>query len=133
MTHEDHMTSMVGWDLGGANLKLARVEEGRVVQVAQIPCPIKQDRSKFDGALGEALKLCPSGARHTVTMTGELSDVFADRGEGVAYLVAMMRKATGDGTRFYGGRAGSSILSKRPSAISMWRRRIGMRVPRSSQ
>jgi probable H4MPT-linked C1 transfer pathway protein len=106
MTHEDHMTSMVGWDLGGANLKLARVEEGRVVQVAQIPCPIRQDRSKFDVALGEALKLCPSGARHTVTMTGELSDVFADRGEGVAYLVAMMRKATGDGTRFYGGRAG---------------------------
>jgi probable H4MPT-linked C1 transfer pathway protein len=106
MTHEDDMTSMVGWDLGGANLKLARVEEGRVVQVAQIPCPIKQDCSKFDGALGEALKLCPSGARHTVTMTGELSDVFADRSEGVAYLVAMMRKATGDGTRFYGGTAG---------------------------
>jgi (4-(4-[2-(gamma-L-glutamylamino)ethyl]phenoxymethyl)furan-2-yl)methanamine synthase len=100
------MTSIIGWDLGGANLKLARVEDGRVVQVAHVPCPIMQDRSKFDAALGEARKLCPSGARHAVTMTGELSDVFADRAEGVAYLVAMMRKAIGDRTRFYGARAG---------------------------
>jgi probable H4MPT-linked C1 transfer pathway protein len=106
MEVRNKMTSIIGWDLGGANLKLARVEDGRVVQVAQIPCPIRQDRTKFDEALGEARKLCPSDARHAVTMTGELSDVFADRGEGVAYLVAMMRKATGEGTRFYGGRAG---------------------------
>ena len=100
------MTSIIGWDLGGANLKLARLEEGRVVQVAQIPCPIRQERSKFDQALGEGLKLCPGGACHAVTMTGELSDVFVDRGEGVAYLVGMMREATGDGTVFYAGRAG---------------------------
>jgi probable H4MPT-linked C1 transfer pathway protein len=106
MVVRNKMTSIIGWDLGGANLKLARVEDGRVVQVAHVPCPIIQDRSKFDAALGEARKLCPSGARHAVTMTGELSDVFADRAEGVAYLVAMMRKATGDGTRFYGARAG---------------------------
>jgi probable H4MPT-linked C1 transfer pathway protein len=39
-------------------------------------------------------------------MTGELSDVFADRGEGVAYLVGIMGKETGDGTVFYAGRTG---------------------------
>src|SRR5262245_28634853 len=100
------MTSIVGWDLGGANLKLARVQDGRVVQVAQIPCPIRQDRSKFDEALGDALKLCPRGARHAVTMTGELSDVFSDRAQGVRYLVTMMREAAGDGALFYAGRAG---------------------------
>jgi (4-(4-[2-(gamma-L-glutamylamino)ethyl]phenoxymethyl)furan-2-yl)methanamine synthase len=100
------MTSIIGWDLGGANLKLARVEDGHVLEVAQVPSPIKQNRSKFDEALGEGLKLCPGGARHAVTMTGELSDVFADRAEGVRYLVAMMRNAAGDGTVFYAGRAG---------------------------
>ena len=100
------MTSIMGWDLGGANLKLARVEGGRVTHVAQIPCPIRQDRSKFDAGLAEALKLSPPGASHAVTMTGELSDVFADRAEGVSYLVAMMRKATGENAVFYGGRAG---------------------------
>jgi probable H4MPT-linked C1 transfer pathway protein len=100
------MTCVIGWDLGGANLKLARIEGARAVHVAQIPCPIRPDRSKFDAALGEALELCPPGASHAVTMTGELSDVFADRAEGVSYLVAMMRNATGKDTLFYGGDAG---------------------------
>ena len=99
--------TLMGWDLGGANLKLARVEAGRVVDVAQIPCPVMQDRGKFDAALEAAMPLVPAGAVHAVTMTGELSDVFADRTEGVAYLVAMMRHALPDqALRFYGGRAG---------------------------
>lgn len=100
------MTSIVGWDLGGANLKLARIEGGQAVHVAQIPCPIRQDVRKFDAALQQALRLCPPGAGHFVTMTGELSDVFSDRAEGVAYLVDMMRTATDGEALFYGGRAG---------------------------
>ncbi|HYH70055.1 MAG TPA: hydantoinase/oxoprolinase family protein, partial [Methyloceanibacter sp.] len=99
--------TLMGWDLGGANLKLARVEAGRVVDVAQIPCPVMQDRGKFDAALEAAMPLVPAGAVHAVTMTGELSDVFVDRTQGVAYLVAMMRHALPDqALRFYGGRAG---------------------------
>jgi probable H4MPT-linked C1 transfer pathway protein len=97
---------IIGWDLGGANLKLARIEHGRVLEVEQVPCPARQDPGKFDAALKEALALCPASARHAVTMTGELSDVFSERSEGVAYLVEMMRKAFGDDTLFYGGRAG---------------------------
>jgi len=100
------MTSLVGWDLGGANLKLAHLSVGRLVQVAQIPCPIRQEVSKFDVALSEGLLLCPPGATHAITMTGELSDVFADRPEGVAYLVDIMRRATEAEALFYGGRAG---------------------------
>ncbi|MGE5261007.1 MAG: hydantoinase/oxoprolinase family protein [Actinomycetota bacterium] len=100
------MAPIVGWDLGGANLKLARVEGGRIAAVVQIPCPVRQDRGKFDAALKEALALCPPSARHAVTMTGELSDVFSDRAEGVAYLVRMIRSAVGNNTLFYGGRAG---------------------------
>ena len=100
------MTAVIGWDLGGANLKLAHLAAGRLVQVAQIPCPIRQEASKFDAALEQGLLLCPSGATHAVTMTGELSDVFADRAAGVAYLVDMMRRATGGDVLFYGGRAG---------------------------
>lgn len=100
------MFSVMGWDLGGANLKLARIEGRRTVAVAQIPCPLRQDASKFDAALAEALPLCPIGAVHAVTMTGELSDVFASRADGVAYLVEMMRKVTDGEAIFYGGRAG---------------------------
>jgi probable H4MPT-linked C1 transfer pathway protein len=100
------MFSVIGWDLGGANLKLACIEGRRAVAAAQVPCPLRQDASKFDAALAEALPLCPSGAVHAVTMTGELSDVFRDRADGVAYLVQMMRKVANGEAVFYGGRAG---------------------------
>jgi probable H4MPT-linked C1 transfer pathway protein len=100
------MSSIVGWDLGGANLKLAYLAAGRLVQVAQIPCPVRQEPSKFDAALEQGLMLCPPGAAHAVTMTGELSDVFVDRAEGVAYLVDMMTRATDGDVLFYGGAAG---------------------------
>jgi (4-(4-[2-(gamma-L-glutamylamino)ethyl]phenoxymethyl)furan-2-yl)methanamine synthase len=100
------MTAVIGWDLGGANLKLAHLADGRLVQVAHIPCPVRQDVGKFDATLEQGLLLCPAGAAHAVTMTGELSDVFVDRAEGVAYLVDMMRRATDGEALFYGGDAG---------------------------
>jgi (4-(4-[2-(gamma-L-glutamylamino)ethyl]phenoxymethyl)furan-2-yl)methanamine synthase len=111
------MTASFGWDLGGANLKLARVEAACVTEVVQVPCPVLADRSKFDAALGEALRLCVPGARHAVTMTGELSDVFQTRAEGVAYLVALMRQATGEKTLFYGLRSG---LISADAATEAW-------------
>ena len=101
------MTRVFGWDLGGANVKLARVEGGRVVHVAQIPCPIIAERRKFDAAVDAALPLISSPALHAVTMTGELSDVFDDRTEGVAYLVELMQRvAAGQTLRVYAGNAG---------------------------
>jgi len=100
------MASVMGWDLGGANLKLARIEAGRAERVALIPCPIRQDVGKFDAALEEALNLCQPHATHAVTMTGELSDVFANRAEGVGYLVDMMRNSTGGEALFYGAKLG---------------------------
>lgn len=111
------MTAIFGWDLGGANLKLAQMEEGRVIAVTQIPCPLLAEPSKFDRAVEEALEVCTPDARHAVTMTGELSDVFATRAEGVAYLVAMMAKATGAETRFYSLRSG---LINAEEAIEHW-------------
>lgn len=100
------MTTVIGWDLGGANLKLARIEDGRLAHVALVPCPIQHDATKFDVALEAAFALCPPGAMHAVTMTGELSDVFGDRAEGVAYLVDMMREASGGEALYYAGRLG---------------------------
>jgi (4-(4-[2-(gamma-L-glutamylamino)ethyl]phenoxymethyl)furan-2-yl)methanamine synthase len=101
------MTRVIGWDLGGANVKLASIEDGRVVSVAQIPCPIIPERRKFDAAVEAALPLIPLPASHTVTMTGELSDVFGDRAEGVAYLVDLMVRTVGaQPLSIYAGEAG---------------------------
>ena len=101
------MTRVIGWDLGGANVKLAGAEAGRIVRAAQIPCPIVAERSKFDAAVDVALALISSPALHAVTMTGELSDVFSDRAEGVAYLVNLMQRvAAHQPLRIYAGRSG---------------------------
>lgn len=101
------MTRVIGWDLGGANVKVARVEDGFVAHIAQIPCPVLPGRGKFDAAVQAALPLLPSAALHAVTMTGELSDVFSRREEGVAYLVDLMQTVTsGQPLRLYGGNAG---------------------------
>jgi len=101
------MTRAFGWDLGGANVKLARIDGGRVVHVAQIPCPIIAERRKFDVAVEAAWPLVSSPAVHSVTMTGELSDVFNDRADGVAYLVELMQRVTaGQTLRVYAGSFG---------------------------
>ena len=97
------MDMCFGWDLGGVNLKLARVEDGRIVSVQQSPCPALAEPRRFDLAVEDAMRIVGDAeATHAITMTGELSDVFASRYEGVAYLVALMRKTVGAAARFYG-------------------------------
>lgn len=97
------MNMCFGWDLGGVNLKLARVEDGRVASVTQRPCPAIAEPRRFDLAVDEAMQaIGNTNATHAITMTGELSDVFASRYEGVTYLVALMRKTLGESARFYG-------------------------------
>ena len=101
------MKRVIGWDLGGANVKLASIEDGRVASVAQIPCPILPERRKFDAAVEAALPLIALPASHAVTMTGELSDVFGDRAEGVVYLVDLMVRTVGAQTLLiYAGETG---------------------------
>src|SRR6185437_15825902 len=101
------MTRGIGWDLGGANVKLASIEDGRVASVTQIPCPIIPERRKFDAAVEAVLPLIALPASHAVTMTGELSDVFGGRAEGVAYLVDLMVRTVGaQPLSIYAGEAG---------------------------
>jgi probable H4MPT-linked C1 transfer pathway protein len=64
-----------------------------------------QDARKFDEAFGRALTGLPAAEFHAVTMTGELSDVFADRQEGVCYLSQMVERALPQ-VLIYAGRAG---------------------------
>ena len=91
-----------GWDLGGVNLKLACAMDGEIVSVKQIPCPALAEPRKFNMAVEDAQSdVGGRNATHAITMTGELSDVFASRYEGVAYLVTLMRKTVGESARFY--------------------------------
>ncbi|MDZ7754228.1 MAG: hydantoinase/oxoprolinase family protein [Gammaproteobacteria bacterium] len=99
----------VGWDVGGAHLKMAWVDDaGRVRDVAQFTTPLWRGLDCLRAAMGRAVeRLPPAGGRHGITMTGELVDLFGSRREGVAALAALMGGAlSSPPLRFYAGPRG---------------------------
>ncbi len=100
------MTTTAGLDAGGAHLKVALVDNGQVIDARQIVCPLWQGFDQLDAALTEALPLTARASRFAVTMTGELSDLFADRREGVVRLVLRLATVFGPRTRFWMGQRG---------------------------
>ena len=111
-----------GWDIGGANLKLALATlDGNVEQVAVLPCPLWQGLDELRSAL-RAAPLPPAAqiAGHAVTMTGELCDLFADRRSGVRAIVETATEAlAGAAMLFY---ALDDELLAPPLAIDAWQR-----------
>ncbi len=88
----NRMSSVMGWDIGGAHLKAARLEAGRIVDVVQIASPLWLGLSELDRAFTEAKMALGSAERNAVTMTAELSDTFADRQVGVAAVAEIARR-----------------------------------------
>jgi probable H4MPT-linked C1 transfer pathway protein len=89
---------LYGWDIGGAHLKLAVVESGRLVAARQVPCALWRGLDELRGAAAAALAELPPAARHAVTMTGELVDLFPDRASGVAAILAALAELVPAGT-----------------------------------
>src|ERR1700751_3745560 len=101
----------VGWDIGGAHLKVAAVDtRGCAVAALQVSCALWRGIGQLESALDQALSALPAGAiasRHAATMTGELADLFADREEGVQRIVAAMRQRLGEpALRVFAGERG---------------------------
>lgn len=100
--------TVIGWDLGGAHLKAARLGgDGSVEAVVQLPCPLWQGLSHLHQAMSAASARLGDAAFHAVTMTGEMVDLFPSRAEGVAALVsAVTEHVPSGGLRFFAGSAG---------------------------
>jgi (4-(4-[2-(gamma-L-glutamylamino)ethyl]phenoxymethyl)furan-2-yl)methanamine synthase len=101
------MSMVIGWDVGGAHLKAARAEHGRVVDAVQVPSPLRLGLARLKQSFAEAKAMIGSAPRHVVTMTGELADTFTSRAEGVESLsrAAADELAPGE-VLLYAGRAG---------------------------
>lgn len=108
---------VIGWDVGGAHLKAARIEtghegEGRPVAALLRPSPLWQGLDHLDAALEAAGRDlgADEATAHAVTMTGELADIFPSRREGVRALAARLtQKLAAHGPAplfFYAGEAG---------------------------
>ncbi len=100
------MTITAGLDVGGAHLKLALVENSVPTTVAQFVCPLWQGIDKLDTALAAAQPLLNRADRIAITMTGELSDLFESRLQGVTTLVERLSVKLGDNVRYWQGQRG---------------------------
>src|SRR5208283_3922671 len=89
------MTSVVGWDIGGANLKAARAQDGRIVAVTQQPCTPHLGLGSVEQAIRQTCAIIGPADRHAVTMTAELSDAFEDRSRGVISIAAICAREIG--------------------------------------
>jgi (4-(4-[2-(gamma-L-glutamylamino)ethyl]phenoxymethyl)furan-2-yl)methanamine synthase len=100
------MAITAGYDVGGAHLKVALTEGGRVVAAVQIPCPLWLGLDRLDAAFRQAGPLTARARRHAITMTGELCELFPDRPTGVRTLVDRLVKLLGPDTRIWMGPCG---------------------------
>jgi len=101
------MTSVIGWDIGGAQVKAARAEGGRLVAVAQRACAPHMGLAHLEQPIRDMFAELGPAARHRVTMTAELSDAFEDRARGVVSIGAIVAREIGSGDiLFYAGARG---------------------------
>jgi probable H4MPT-linked C1 transfer pathway protein len=94
------ITDILGWDVGGANIKVARIDPrvpGAPAVIEQ-PFPLWRDFDRLPSMLAElggrivgAADVAPPVM--AITMTAELADCFATKREGVAFLVSAFARA----------------------------------------
>jgi probable H4MPT-linked C1 transfer pathway protein len=91
------MTSLciLGWDIGGVNTKVSRVEGGRVMDTRVHPFEVQRDPRALVSLLQTlAAEAGATGAeRHAITMTAELSQMFRTKRDGVAFVLDAMEAA----------------------------------------
>jgi (4-(4-[2-(gamma-L-glutamylamino)ethyl]phenoxymethyl)furan-2-yl)methanamine synthase len=121
--------AFIGWDLGGAHIKSARLDgAGCVDSVVQLPCPLWQGLDRLESGIDSVLEVFggSQGLRHAVTMTGELVDLFPDRRSGVKALIDVMsRRFSPAKLTIYSGSAGfldvsNAIERSRQVASANW-------------
>ncbi|MBD9355876.1 hydantoinase/oxoprolinase family protein [Methylomonas albis] len=80
---------IAGWDIGGAHVKLALLDEsGHIQAVAQQACPLWKGVDHLQRTLADlAGQFKLQDRLHAVTMTGELVDCFSSREQGVTAIV----------------------------------------------
>jgi (4-(4-[2-(gamma-L-glutamylamino)ethyl]phenoxymethyl)furan-2-yl)methanamine synthase len=89
---------IVGWDVGGSNIKVCRVARGRVAAARSRPFEVRDAPAELTAVLKTlADDIVAGGAvdAHAVTMTAELSRVFLTKREGVAFVLHAVESALG--------------------------------------
>ncbi len=79
---------IVGWDVGGANIKAARLEhEGAPPRLAERALALWREPARLPDVLAEVGAELGPATRMAVTMTAELADCYATKRDGVAAIL----------------------------------------------
>ena len=80
---------ILGWDVGGANLKLARIAESRQLEpeVLELAFPLWREPHRLPAVLVEAADRLGGARTMAITMTAELADCFITKREGVSFVL----------------------------------------------
>jgi probable H4MPT-linked C1 transfer pathway protein len=89
---------ILGWDVGGANLKAARIGENERSELKMLerPFPLWREPHRLPAVLLEAADRLGGARMMAITMTAELADCFATKREGVAFVLDAFRTAFPD-------------------------------------
>lgn len=111
----------IGLDVGGAHLKLARIDDGHLTSVRQIACPLWQGLDRLDVALREAGTLIANAETFSITMTAELTEIFESREAGVQAIIDRLQDRLRGDLRIYMGLKGFAspqIARKDPPSVA---------------
>ena len=97
------MSDVMGWDIGGAHVKAVRLDEsGQALKVWHRGAPLWKGLDRLEEAVGAIREEAGRDLRHAVTMTGELTDIFPTRTEGVRRIVHCLgRVLSGDALSYF--------------------------------
>jgi probable H4MPT-linked C1 transfer pathway protein len=86
---------ILGWDIGGANLKVARLDGRSAGEplVVEEPFPVWRDPHKLSSALVKTAGRVGVADVMALTMTAELADCFATKRQGVLFVLEAFRTA----------------------------------------
>ncbi len=105
MSHDPN-ARRIGWDLGGVHVKAALIVGDKVREVVQAPCRLWRGLPALDETFAGLPDWAREPADHAVTMTGELTDCFKDRHDGVSQLAGWAGRTLNGQVRIYAGRSG---------------------------
>ena len=78
---------ILGWDVGGANVKAARLHAGVEPTIVERPFALWREPTRLPEVLVEVGAQLGGASRMAVTMTAELADCFATKREGVGSVL----------------------------------------------
>ena len=82
------MRPIIGWDVGGANIKAARIEDAASPPlVLERPLPLWREPHRLPAVLAEVAHALGMARTMAVTMTAELADCYATKREGVGSVL----------------------------------------------